>query len=311
MGNKMVTNVEAPEEIWLHIISYLMDDLKSLCNFSVVSKLMNKYCNDDLLWHNICERYKNYKNIKYIKNMIKLDWRSAFIYIQDKPIKISGIEWQTDSKKEIITFKLMGNGKCFISEINSSKMIQITEFNSPVYQSMNNLNIIMKHIPFTSDHMKFNFIKNERKKLESVKIADISIYSPFILLLSEDDKIFEFLITPEWVSNYGDYKIPTEVVLPLENYRIIKINCTMIANFAIAKYGKKTKVFIWTFIEGQRFGPVLIKPLCDIDIVDIGRCNTNITEFITIENNIEKIIAIKNMEIYTYLFGDSFDVVTL
>lgn len=292
----------SPKETWIYVSQFL--DLKSLGRFAQVCKQALEIYKHDLVWYYKAVAERNFHLIHERKHVFNFSWRKAYLLFQIEFIKTLEIlvgDRQNPEGRFLI--QLLGNGKCYISErfyqgilfgnkLDSGKdlyyipyngiiykMILFSEYDSPLYALKNDLNTVSKYIPFTDNHSNWVHIKNERAKLINDRVIDVVSFDPYILLLTEKNKIFEFAIYPEIVFIPQKYLIPTEVVLPT-NDLIFKIKCTQIGNFALTRdtYGH-TKVYFWSTINQINTSIVWLEPLAQFNIVDLNPISEQITEF--------------------------------
>ena len=334
--NFEINILDLPKELLIYILEYLHNDIKSLLNFSRICKLANDLANDNILWKFMSHEYKknslvgNTITIESIYNQIidsDINWKTIYKNLLNKIIKsaliLIGDRINPTSK---ILLQLNINGDCYISSltgyINYEKyhgeisyitnynnniyyMMPINSFKTPLYAPMDDLGI-SKYIPFTNDGKKYKFIKYQRSKMNNIKIINFETYDPYILLLSNDNRIFEFMLTPSWMDEYKWHSIPNEVNLQLQpNEHIIKMKCSPIGNFVIISSSPKNKILFWTMIDGDNYSPKIIPyhdtNFVNINIVDIENIGSSNCKFIYYKNNEKHIYEILTTDIYLLL----------
>lgn len=314
MGNYFQTNrnnnlfKNQHRDIWIRILQFL--DLKSLLNFSICSKKTREISKSELIWKNLSQTSKHWERILSRKEQFNFSWLDSFIFCWLECIKTIEIPVGPPNNPDYyVLLQLIGNGVCFISNsyyrgffkvpkndefqgyyigYNGTfyEMIPITEF-EPVLSNK-------KYIPGTQEWKENRLINQESKKIKISKIVDLINYHSCIILLSEDNRIFELILTPSWVEGYKKY--PEEVILPLDQTEdILKVRITQIGTFVLTK----NKVIFWTFLDNKtKTKPVIIHPLSRYNIIDIGNIDDKIIEFIYFSNH-EEIIRVSIIELFT------------
>jgi len=317
MGNinrRMIVAEDIPLEIWTNIL--LQSDIKTIISFGQTSKSFNLISEDNYIWKCFSNKLKHTKSYPIAQSIIEMNWKKYYqIYIRSIVKSIEVLIGDRTNPENRILIQLQGNGKCYISGRYSRdyiypvvynsyhyEMVPITEITLPLYYELNELNGIYKYIPFTNDYKKKSIIFTERRKLEQTKIIDISSFDPFIILLSDNNRVFEFVLTPEWYTDYKNFAIPTEIIIPLiPGDSIVNIKSTMIGNFIFVNNINPTinKVFIWSIIDNKRINPILIHALTSIKVIDVEYINKKNSEFIYINSDdIPQKLLVDNVEIY-------------
>jgi hypothetical protein len=332
MGNKVSIEVKhfchiLPKDIWFCIL--LNFDLKSLAKFAEVCKFTNLLANHEILWKIICQRSGNYGMMIERKKITQQSWKQICqLFLKETIIKTCEvIVGNNDHPDKRVLFQLRKDGKCFISDGTQSMralinvpgesyyvkynsfdycMRPITDIKTELYAPLNNLGKVSKYIPFTDDSKKYKLIRGERNKLEKTKIIDIHHNFPHVLLLSDDNRIFEFMLSVSWFAHYDNYSIPTEIVLPIVSGDSIKcIKSTEVGNFVIVQSSDgKNKVFLWSYHSGVKIFPVLITSLSDFDIIDVNYIDHQYSEFVYLDGPATKKLTVENQQLFYLLLGE-------
>jgi len=325
MGNTIsyINILSITEDVLLHLLGFLENDWRTLARFSQTSRRCYHLVNNEKMWKKFAKKL-NYEKIAEIKKR-KLTWKNSYFTYLDSPIKSLVVSVANNVPHSKFLIQLKGDGKCFISDDleNPRKgphryhvefenlvfhMNEITETSTYLYDPLNDLGKITKHLPFTKDNTKYYEIRNRITLLNSVRFIDIDSYDPTILLLTNDNRIFEFLITPKWMRDFKEHLIPNEVKFPLEKNEKIKkmicneIGCFVISNFPKKEENKKCNVYFWTHVDNSDIIPKLIGPLSALDIIDINYLDKEYTCIIHIDDKMEKCYTkIENTQLFMFI----------
>lgn len=338
MGNYFYKNVNLekdildilPKDMWMHIAFFL--PLADLGRFSQVSKNAKNIFDSNLIWKHICKKEKNFNLIKTKKQELELNWKKAFLTFQTAFIKTTELLIGNPFNPEArMLLQLLGNGKCYISEKSISDILIPSKLNlktidtyyvphSGVFYEMvpinyylfteeNELHNIKKNIPYTNDNQKMKLINTEKNKLKLSKIINFVTFDSYVLLITDANKIFDFIITPSWIS-YS--KLPSEVILPIEtDDEIMTVKALPLGNFVIINinpnsadyynYKSHQKIIFWTYICEGKTPPKIIEALSEYNIYDINQISNEETEiFYYKSNGISDILKVKNVQILVY-----------
>ena len=315
------------KETWIYITQFL--DLQSLAQFARVSKDALEVWNNDLVWLYKSKSERNFQKIKQLKELLHSNWKNAYLMFQYEFIQsleiLIGDRNQPEGR---VLIQLLGSGKCYISEkfylgvvfsdrleTNNKniyyipyngiiyKMVRLNEYNSPLYCLEDDIRTITKYIPYSSNRNKWKHIKNERLKLNNDRIVEISSYDPYVLLLTEQNKVFEFAVYPESESNVKEGLIPTEVIIPSKD-PIFKIKATKIGNFVLTQNSNDDVIiFVWTDVNKNRSKVISLDPILEYKIYDLEVFN-DITEMYYMKNGKKETLKIRNEELMLYIITE-------
>jgi hypothetical protein len=144
---------------------------------------------------------------------------------------------------------------------------------------------------------------------EIESFVNISVYSPFLLLLTSNGNVYEFIFEPSYNHVFGEnilgffnkentqHKIRYIAIPKMPGEKSILVKSTPIANYSITNKGR---IFAWTTIHEtdpllETKNIIYTKPCligqttCDQKIIDIVCINETHTEFITKNEHMQQL----------------------
>lgn len=319
MGNETSQIEDFPTEIYIYVLEYFWNDLNSLSCVSKSCHFLNDLCNDDNLWKTYCEKRRYFEMMQIRRKIMNEPWKNIYKIFLREIIKTCEILiGDRINPEDRVLIQLKGDGTCFISQGHidtrnkvGSLLAMTIDLNNVIDNQLQSSNTELKedyHVKY-NDYLYIMGPANEKflsTGLNKIRIVDFSSYDPVVLLLSDDNRVFEFILSPSWIPEYKEFAIPKEISLPLEkDDRVKLIKCLPIANFAVVNSNGGNKIFAWTCYEQEGTGKIvrtetkIIEQLSEFDIIDIVYVNSVHTEFAYLDRKkkIQK-LTVENSQLF-------------
>lgn len=246
-----------PDEAVLNIIQHVIDSGTSakncialLNNITFVNKYFHVVTQDWQIWKRIAARFNDYVRLEKRYKAVDIEWytivkeRLSGVFIEREVIV-----GPRDAPERKHLIQVHGNGIMFIgTNISGRDADNIEHFDRMVLQENIQHNLVRYHdtnyvmIPF---HMQLEIVSGDVKLLDFhhiLDIADVSTYDPFVLVLTSDGHVIEFMFKPSYDTKWDNCAKPRmlQLEIPMDKIYAMDYAC-----FAIGD----GRVWCWSIID--------------------------------------------------------------
>jgi len=257
-----------------------------------VSIYFNDILTMDFIWKHLCKQFSDFERLRFMHDEQELTWRTIYEkrmtdILHTDELKVG----YQDEPENVILFQIKGNGHVLMStEYIGEELDDVNSVN------FNGYNFKMDKLVNTLPEV--NVLLSMNGEIES--FVNISVYSPFLLLLTSNGNVYEFIFEPSYNTVFGEntqHKMRYIAIPKMPGEKSILVKSTPIANYSITNKGR---IFAWTTIHetdpllGTKnityTEPCLIgQTRPDQKIIDIVYINETHTEFVTKDERIQQL----------------------
>jgi len=247
--------MELPDEVWIAIMDVLIstaeshkDTIQILHNCALVNKAFNTLVDDWQIWKRVAQMFSDYARLKKRHHAIDIEWKTIVRerlsnVIIEREILVGD---RAEPEKRYL-IQVYGSGDMFIgSEVNKQnvKIIhQYTDIEGFGLQYLHDAIVKYGETEFIMMPYYMELIGPEYRK-DILKVVDISTFDPFMLVLTENGCVIEFIFKPSWDTKWDAFTKPRMLEFPF-NTQIEKIYAMDYAFMAI----QNGFLWVWSVID--------------------------------------------------------------
>ena len=212
-----------PEEDLLEIVKFLTKDLipkaavKIVINLALVNNYFHMVMLDRQIWKTIASSFNDYVRLEKRYKSINIEWRDIVKErLSGVFIEREIIVGPRDAPERRHLIQVHGNGYMYIgTNIPGQDLEIIRYFNRFLDMGVDDYDVMYRLIKYNSIdyimqpfYFNLDFINNneviQSKMNHILNVADISTYDPFLLVLTSDGHVIEFMFKPSNDSKWDD-----------------------------------------------------------------------------------------------------------
>jgi len=273
-------------------------DVDALVRLMKVSVYFNDILTMDFIWKHLCKQFSDYERLRFMHDEQELTWRVIYEkritdILHTEEFKVG----YQDEPTNIMLFQIKGNGHVLMSTDYICEAETDPQANEWTYFGGNRfrMNKLGNALP----------LKDLLLDEDTESFVNMSVYSPFLLLLTSSGNVYEFIFEYSRVFGDNEHNMRRIDIPKMPSEKAILVKATPIANYAITNKGR---IFAWTTIHendpllGTKHitytEPCLIgQTRPDQKFIDIVYINETHTEFVTKDERMQQL----NESIYSTL----------